>query len=141
MARSKYFGFNAPFIGGQQSYMSRQVDERLIKNDLLQLILTSPGERVMRPNFGTPVRMTPFDQNDDVTKDFLMDRISEAISRHDNRVEITNLEIANGADEDEIQILVYGYIKNRDSYTSDNDLLIELNIPRGKLNVPSQGIR
>jgi hypothetical protein len=51
-----WFGFNPPFIGGQQKVMSRQEDLRLIKNDLLQLLLTVPGERVHRPTFGSPIR-------------------------------------------------------------------------------------
>ena len=53
-----YFGQNPPFVGGAEKVLSRQEDIRLIKNDILQLIMTSPGERVHRPNFGTAVRET-----------------------------------------------------------------------------------
>ena len=38
-------------------------EEATIKGDLLQLILTNPGERVMLPQYGTPLRKYLFEQN------------------------------------------------------------------------------
>lgn len=81
-----YFGFNPPFIGGTEKVLSRQEDMRLIKNDLLQLIMTSPGERVHRPTFGTPVRNSVFDPSDEVSYDLLADGIREEIENSEPRV-------------------------------------------------------
>ena len=81
-----YFGQNPPFVGGAEKVLSRQEDLRLIKNDLLQLIMTSPGERVHRPDFGTPIRSTVFDPSDDISYDLLADGILEEIIASEPRV-------------------------------------------------------
>jgi len=81
-----YFGFNPPFIGGAEKVLSRQEDLKLVKNDLLQLILTSPGERVHRPKFGTVIRETLFDPSDDTTYELLADDIQDEIVRSEPRV-------------------------------------------------------
>ena len=60
-----FYGFNPPFLGGNQNVLSRQEDVRLIQTDILQLLLTSPGQRVMRPNFGTSINYQLFDPLDE----------------------------------------------------------------------------
>ncbi len=81
-----YWGMNPPFIGGAQRVLSRQEDLRLVKNDLLQLLLTVPGERVHRPNFGSPIRESLFDPSDDEQYDLLADGITEAILAQEPRI-------------------------------------------------------
>lgn len=90
---SIYYGFNPPFVGGQQKYFSRQEDERLIKNDLLQLLLTIPGERVMRPDFGVNLRNVVFEQLDDITIQILREEIVVAIRRYEPRINVLGLTI------------------------------------------------
>jgi len=87
----RFFGFNPPFIGGVQNVMSRQVDERLIKNDLLQLIMTLPGERVYRPGFGTPLRAVVFDTVSDDDLVGLSQEIKTAIEKYEDRVKVDNI--------------------------------------------------
>ena len=55
------FGFNPPFLNGPQNVFSRQEDARLVKNDILQYLRTTPGERKYRPTFGTRLRRTVFE--------------------------------------------------------------------------------
>ena len=49
---TNYIGFNPPFVGGSQGIMTRQEDERLIRNDILNNLLILPGELPFRPNYG-----------------------------------------------------------------------------------------
>ena len=86
-----YFGFNPPFIGGPSGILSRQEDDKLIKNDLLQLLLTLPGERVMMPNFGTELRATIFDQLDNATIEMLKRDVSQAIAQYEPRIEVRSI--------------------------------------------------
>ena len=81
-----YFGQNPPLIGGAEKVLSRQEDVRLIKNDILQLILTSPGERIHRPTFGTAVRMILFDPSDSISYEILASSITDAILASEPRV-------------------------------------------------------
>ncbi len=86
-----YFGYNPPFVGGPSGILSRQEDDKLIKNDLMQLLLTLPGERVMMPNFGTDLRATIFDQLDEATIEMLRMGVSQAISQYEPRISVRNI--------------------------------------------------
>ena len=86
-----YFGYNPPFVGGPSGILSRQEDDKLIKNDLLQLLLTLPGERVMMPNFGTELRATVFDQLDDATIEMLKMNVSQVISQYEPRINVKSI--------------------------------------------------
>ena len=57
----RYFGYNPPFFGGHQNVLSKQSGDRIIKNDLQQLILTNLGERVMRPEWGGNINRILFE--------------------------------------------------------------------------------
>jgi len=91
MARPTHFGYNPPFIGGAQNVFSRQINERLIKNDLLQLLLTAPGERLMRPTFGSPIRPFLFEGMDDVNISDLENAILNAVNEFENRVTVKDI--------------------------------------------------
>lgn len=129
MVDGVWFGFNAPFYGGLEKVMSRQVDERLIKNDLLQLIMTVPGERFGRPDFGTNLRITTFEQMDQETLDELSDDIANQIRKYEPRVTITSVLIQKDEDRNLINVKIYGYVNIKNNYTEINSLLLELNMP------------
>lgn len=81
-----FYGFNPPFIGGPQGIMSRQEDEKLIKNDILLLLLTVPGERIMDPNFGVNLRSALFEKIDDSIIASLQSEILDKLLLYDTRV-------------------------------------------------------
>jgi len=142
----KYFGYNAPFIGGQENILSRQEGERLIKNDLVQLLLTAPDERVMRPDFGTRIRTFVFDNMDEQSLDELENDIREAISTYERRVQVREVVLNSDDSRNLLEIKIYGYFK-LDKFTPDEaeelfdpsgnpgnyDLLVELDIPTARL--------
>ena len=61
-------------------------DATVIKADLMQLILTNPGERVMLPAFGTPLRELLFDQNNNVT----IEKVKQAIKNASQKMPFCN---------------------------------------------------
>ena len=66
-----------------------------VKGDLLQLLLTNPGERVMLPTFGTPLRTLVFEQNTDVLAARARELIIAAIRDWEPRVTILELTVEN----------------------------------------------
>jgi phage baseplate assembly protein W len=64
-----------------------------IKADLLQLILTNPGERVMLPDFGTPLRSILFEQNSLSLTETVRSMILASISQWEPRIAVTSLEV------------------------------------------------
>lgn len=89
---AKWFGFNPPFVDGN-NILPFQTDERLIKNDLMQLLMTSPGERVMRADFGTDIRKYVFEQMTPQSINALRDNIITAINKYETRVKLSNVKI------------------------------------------------
>jgi len=140
-----WFGYGPPFVGGQEAVMSRQVDDRLIKNDLLQLLLTAFGERVMRPSFGTPIRTTVFENLTASQLAALQDQITQIITEYEPRVVVASVKVEM-TDTNTLTIKVYGSLNldinsiiNRSTRT--NNILVELNLPTNKLgSVENSGV-
>lgn len=103
-----FYGFNPPFLGGNQNVLSRQEDVRLIQNDVLQLLLTSPGQRVMRPDFGTLINFQLFDPIDEEAdgNDELRDSIASAIGTHEPRVRVNQIDLIDNTDKNLLEIIV-----------------------------------
>jgi phage baseplate assembly protein W len=113
MTRPKaiFYGFNPPFLGGAEKILSRQEDERLIKNDILQLLLTNPGDRVMRPSFGIGLRSMVFDPGSEDDTESMKERISTGIINNDSRVLVRDVIIKNDLDRNAISVRVIVSLK------------------------------
>lgn len=83
---ANFYGMAPPWVGGQQGVLSRQEDDRLIKNDIYQLLTTTPGERVHRPNFGTIVMMSLFEPLTDSILDDIRSSILQALRLEEPRL-------------------------------------------------------
>lgn len=92
--KANWFGYSAPFYDNG-NVLPFQTDERLIKNDLLQLLLTSPGERFMRPNFGTGINNFTFENINNARLNQLRDNIINSIKANDKRVIVRDVTINN----------------------------------------------
>ncbi len=66
-----------------------------VKSDLLALLLTEPGERVMLPDFGTPLKQFLFEPNDTVVVEKVKDVISNSIRTWEPRIAVTAIEVLN----------------------------------------------
>lgn len=108
--KATFFGINPPWFGGAQNVLSRQEDERLIKNDILQLLMTVPGERVMRPNFGVPLRSFVFEPFNDNDLSVLESTIKSSIEAQDSRVLVSRVTIDRDDDRNGISIVVVATI-------------------------------
>ena len=126
MAQSTYFGYNPPFLTPTQ-VMPLQTDERLIKNDILQLLLTVPGERSFRPEFGTAIKSTLFEPIDTISTDAIRDSIVVALEKFEPRVILQHLIVEAQPDLNQINIKLYCSLT-----TSPNlQFTLELNLPAG----------
>jgi phage baseplate assembly protein W len=106
MPTPRYFGYNYPFWTPPSSILRPQADTRIIKNDLLQLLLTSPGERRMRPTYGTDIRKFPFQMGDDEALLGLRQSIRIAIDRFEPRVILKSINLNLDADNNSLAISV-----------------------------------
>ncbi len=98
----KFLGLQYPLVKTPRGLLAQKKGVDQIKADLLQLLLTNPGERVMLPEYGTPLRELFFDPNDFALKNKAKNMISESITRWEPRVALQNVSVSNSIDPDDL---------------------------------------
>ncbi len=63
-----------------------------IRQAILLLVSTSPGERVMRPDYGCSLRHLVFSPNDDTTAGLAIHYVRQALERWEPRIEVLKLD-------------------------------------------------
>jgi phage baseplate assembly protein W len=86
-----FLGLKYPIQKNSQGYFAKIADTSTIKSDLLILLLTNFGERVMLPSFGTGLSSALFQQNNAALEAQVVSLIKSAISKWEPRVSITQI--------------------------------------------------
>lgn len=95
----KFAGVPYPVTRDAKGYFRSQGGVRQIKSDLLVLLLTNPGERVMLPEFGTPLRQLMFEPNDQSLHSRAREMIINAIRRWEPRISVEQIDVLSKVDE------------------------------------------
>jgi phage baseplate assembly protein W len=66
--------------------------EQTVRQALLVLLSTRPGERIMRPEYGCDLHRLVFEPNDETTAGVAIHHVRRAIERWEPRVEILDLD-------------------------------------------------
>jgi phage baseplate assembly protein W len=95
MAQMKFLGVPYPITRSALGFLrsSNGIDQ--IKSDLLQLLLTTPGERVMLPTYGTPLKKLIFDPNDTNLELAAREMIINSINQWEPRITVQQIEITS----------------------------------------------
>ena len=88
-----FLGLVYPMTPNPKGFMRTQNGVSTIKSDLLVLLMTNPGEKVMVPEFGTPLRSLAFEPNDAVVVAQANAMIIKAIATWEPRVVIKSINI------------------------------------------------
>ena len=107
---AKYYGYNMPFLGGTQAVLGRQEDLRLIKNDVLQLIMTIPTERIHRPDFGTILRSTLMEQMTSAVLDRLRTNLLSAITTNEPRLTNVQVQLVTSPAMNSLSVTILGQL-------------------------------
>jgi phage baseplate assembly protein W len=94
----KFLGLQYPLVKTARGLMANNSGVDQIKADLLQLLLTNPGERIMLPDFGTPLRKLIFEQNDASLEMMAKKMISESIAKWEPRIVISDISVTSKFD-------------------------------------------
>lgn len=92
---SNFLGVPYPIRKTAFGFLPKQSGTDQIKSDLLILLLTNPGERVMLPEFGTPLRKLVFEQNDEFLRTTARNMIIDAINRWEPRIAVKAIEVSS----------------------------------------------
>lgn len=93
----KALGVNIPF-NGSAVFTSNYKTKDIIKNNLINYLLTNPGERIANPRFGAGIRAFIFEQIGNNTLEFLEQDLQSKINQNFNNLLLDNLEVSNSKD-------------------------------------------
>jgi phage baseplate assembly protein W len=141
-----FSGIGYPIIKSPKGYFPVTTDVDLIKGDIVMLLLTNPGERIMMPNFGTPLRTLLFDPNDSFLADKARTMIINSIAQWEPRVKIDAVNVSNGITQQ-----TKGFLNPYDDLSQANNILaIQIlftypgdirSVQELVLQVPLQGVK
>lgn len=114
-----FLGVPYPTLKDPRGYWYSQSGVSTIKSDLLQLLLTNPGERVMLPEYGTALRKLLFEPNDPTLAEQARNLIINSISRWEPRIAVQNIEVSTNIDDTSLNT-------NDDSTQKDHILFIRI---------------
>lgn len=98
-------GLPYPVRKNTRGYFYSQDGINQIKSDVLVLLLTNPGERVMNPSFGTPLRRLLFEPNDPTLQSQARNMIINSIKQWEPRIAVQNIEVASSIDKGSLNSL------------------------------------
>lgn len=82
-------------------------EDACVRQSILLLLSTAPGERVMRPEYGCSLNRLVFAPNDDTTAGIAMHYVRQAINRWEPRVEILTVDATHHAEDPPDQMTIY----------------------------------
>lgn len=85
-------GIQFPFQKGTTSFPAAADDAALIRQSIIQILLTEAGERLMRPDFGSGLLSRVFDNNDAVLESVLQAEIFAAVGKWEPRAIVRSVD-------------------------------------------------
>ena len=104
-------GLDLPFNANgvfRSTYQSKDA----VKVNLVNYLLTNPGERIANPSFGAGLRQFIFEQITDGNLEFLEDKLQEDITNNIPNVNIQNLTVTGAPDLNTVNIIIDYSIAN-----------------------------
>lgn len=100
MATSRYINIDYPFKDSPDGFFLNlnSSDQRAIKADLMHLLLTSKGQRLYNPDFGTDLIKYIFEPNDSKTQGDIKDSVATAVKKYLPNLTITSLTVTPSED-------------------------------------------
>ena len=98
---SMSFKFN-PLSGDLITLKNENAIARAVRN----IVLTTPGEKLFDPDFGSSVGEILFENVDDITAVSIEDEIRSSLSNYETRVELIDVEVDPNFDENQFDVLI-----------------------------------
>ena len=127
------FPFNAEGV-----FHSTYTTKEQIKSNLLNVLLTEPGERVFLPNFGVGLRKQLFET--DINREELIFKIEQQIKIHIPEIELINVSVNKAKDSHELYIAIYYKIMiNKETDAIQVNFAQDSDLAGSSINSPNIG--
>ena len=105
--------------------------EASVRQAILILLTTRPGERVMRPEYGCALHTLLFAPNDDTTAGLAMHYVRQALERWEPRIRIARLDAGRDPNGDNVLNIYLEYVVLATNRTEQ--MLIPMALSRGEI--------
>ena len=102
-------GVSLPF-NGPGVFNSTYTTKDQIKSNLVNLLLTDTGERIMNPNFGTNLKRFLFEGITDSSLDLLKNNILISILNYISEITVTNITLVPDTDNNLVSLTIEYYL-------------------------------
>ena len=98
---SMSFKFN-PLSGDLIALKNENAIARAVRN----IVLTSPGEKLFDPDFGSSVSEILFENVDEITAVSIQDEIRNCLNNYEPRVDLVNVDVNPNFDENQFDVKI-----------------------------------
>ena len=98
---SMSFKFN-PLSGDLIDLKNENAIARAVRN----IVLTSPGEKLFNPEFGSSISEILFENVDDITAISIQDEIRSSLSNYEPRVELIDVNVDPNFDQNQFDVII-----------------------------------
>jgi hypothetical protein len=102
-------GWRFPVALDAQGRIAMSSGEEKIRQSLELILSTSPGERVMLPDFGCSIHERVFTLVEGATMGQLMDDITRALSQWEHRIDVLEVRVAPSPDDPALLLIHVDY--------------------------------
>jgi phage baseplate assembly protein W len=101
LQRSRAIGISIPFNGGGvfKSTLSTQAQ---IKSNLINLLLTSRGERILNPTFGSDFKRLLFEPLTDILLDRIKENVLLSVNTYIPQITVTGMDIVPNTESNSV---------------------------------------
>lgn len=114
------------FDGLQDGALPWQTGNRSIRESMLNILLTRPGERLMRPEFGAGLRDFVHHPNNETTRALIADAIRRSLARWEPRASVEDVMVLSDPQRLSLVNLSIRYRLTQDDSQDSLDLTLEL---------------
>lgn len=99
-------GVGFPLLPDRRGRLLRASGAEAVRQSLLLILETEPGERVMRPDFGCGLRRFLMKPNTVATRALIQREVAKALGRWEPRIELGEVSVTAGEDPSLVHIRV-----------------------------------
>ena len=111
-------GFAFPLQTNPVGGIRESMREQKVKESILIILGTQPGERVMRPTFGCNLHSLAFAPNDAATASLARHYVEESLTTWESRIVLNEVMVEN--DNDTGRLLIHVDYRIKSTYESRN---------------------
>ncbi len=113
-------GMAYPVIANRRGAVATAEGTDKVRQAILLILETEPGERVMRPDFGAGLRTYLFEPNTPSTRALIQREVAAALGQWEPRIDVDTVTVERGTDPSEVLITISYTIRR----TGRSDLLV-----------------